>query len=147
MLAIILGALMFAFGIHFPAPIQDALDSVGSLTGPTVMLITGMLIGGMSFEKFRSYKRLPLVIVLRMLVLPLFLILLYKISGIDKLSSNGDAIMLIAVLSASAPTASTITQLAQLFNVDADYANIINISTTLFCILTIPLMVLIYQAI
>jgi len=146
MIAIILGTVMFAFGIHFPEPVQDAIDSVGSMTGPMVMLITGMLIGGMDMQKFKSYKRLPFVVSIRMVFLPLFLIALFKLSGIENISAEGEALMLIAVLSASAPTASTITQLAQLFDADADYANIINISTTLLCIVTMPLMFLIYQA-
>lgn len=55
--------------------------------------------------------------------------------------------MLIAVLSVSTPTASTVTQLSRLFGADAAYANVINLATTVLCIATIPLMAALYQTI
>ena len=145
-IALFVGLAMFLFKLHFPAPIQDAIDTIGSITGPIVMLIMGMLIADINVEKLKQYKRLPLVVALRMLVLPILIILAYKLARLDGFCENAEGIMLIAVMSASAPTASTITQLALLFGADEGYANLITLVCTLVCILTMPLMVLIYQA-
>lgn len=79
--------------------------------------------------------------------MPLAFIFLYKFSGIAKLSGLSEDIMLIAVLSVSTPTASTVTQLSRLFGADAAYANVINLATTVLCIATIPLMAALYQTI
>ena len=43
------------------------------------------------------------------------------------------------------PSASTLTQMAQVYGKDADYASAINVVTTLLCIVTMPLMVALYQ--
>ena len=42
------------------------------------------------------------------------------------------------------PSATTITQMAQLYDNHAPYASAINVLTTLVCILTMPLMVALY---
>ena len=54
--------------------------------------------------------------------------------------------MLIPLLSAIAPSASNINQVAILYNKDAQYASAINILTTLSCIVTIPVWVMVYEA-
>lgn len=146
MLAILAGVLMFAFRLRLPLPVLDAMESVSSMVGPCAMLVTGMLMGGMDFSKLRSYRRLPLILVCRLLLMPLVFIFIYKFSGIAALSGLSEGIMLIAILSVSTPTASTVTQLSQLFGADAAYANVINLATTVLCIATIPLMVALYQA-
>jgi len=146
-IALFVGLAMFLLKLHFPAPVQEAIDTVGGITGPVVMLIMGMLIADVDMEKLRQYKRLPLTVALRMLVLPLLIIAAYKLANLDSFCKNADKIMLIAVMSASAPTASTITQLAQLFGADEAYANLITLIGTLVCIVTMPLMVLLYQSI
>ncbi|MDF2884933.1 MAG: autotransporter, partial [Clostridiaceae bacterium] len=43
------------------------------------------------------------------------------------------------------PTASSITQMAQIYGKDAEYASVINVTTTVVSIITMPVMVLLYQ--
>ncbi len=49
------------------------------------------------------------------------------------------------LLAAAAPSASTINQMAQIYNHDAGYASAINVTTILLCIVTMPTMVALYQ--
>ena len=49
------------------------------------------------------------------------------------------------MLAICTPSASTLTQMAQVYGKDADYASAINVVTTLLCIVTMPLMVALYQ--
>ena len=65
--------------------------------------------------------------------------LLSAVSGLAGSSSFGKAIVIIPLLSAIAPSASNINQVAILYNKDAPYASAINVLTTLSCIATIPL--------
>ncbi|MEI3347630.1 MAG: hypothetical protein V8R55_04270 [Dysosmobacter sp.] len=76
---------------------------------------------------------------------PLALLCLLKFSGIASLVPGGATILLISFLAASAPAASTVTQMAQVYGSDSDYAGAVNVPTTLLCIVTMPLLVALYQ--
>ena len=47
-------------------------------------------------------------------------------------------------LATMTPSASTITNMSVVYGRDADYASAINVTTTLLCIITMPLMVALY---
>jgi hypothetical protein len=52
---------------------------------------------------------------------------------------------MISLLATMTPSASTITQMAQVYGKDADYASAINVASTLLCIITMPLIIALYQ--
>ena len=58
---------------------------------------------------------------------------------------NTQTILLISLLAVITPSATTITQMAQLYHQNAAYASSINVLTTLICIITMPLMVMFYM--
>ena len=145
MLAILAGAALFLLHIQLPAVIEDSLDMVGSAIGPISMIILGMLMAGMNFKKILGYRRLWLVTALRLVGIPLAAVALLKLSGLAHLVPDGQTILLVSLLATCTPSASTITQMAQIYGKDADYASAINVVTTLLCIFTMPLMVALYQ--
>ncbi|WP_432630356.1 AEC family transporter [Brotaphodocola sp.] len=145
MISVLIGIILFATGIRFPAVVSDAIESVGNMMGPVGMLVTGMLIGSMDMKKIFSYKRLLLVVPLRLVGLPLLILLVFKFSGVGKMFPNGDTILMISLLATMTPSASTIMQMAQIYDKDADYASVINVATTILCILTMPLLIALYQ--
>lgn len=145
MIAILAGAALFLLHIQLPAVIEDSLDMVGSAIGPISMIILGMLMAGMNFKKILGYRRLWLVTALRLVGIPLAAVALLKLSGLTHLVPDGQTILLVSLLATCTPSASTITQMAQIYGKDADYASAINVVTTLLCIFTMPLMVALYQ--
>ena len=145
MIAILAGAALFLLHIQLPAVIEDSLDMVGSAIGPISMIILGMLMAGMNFKKILGYRRLWLVTALRLVGIPLAAVALLKLSGLAHLVPDGQTILLVSLLATCTPSASTITQMAQIYGKDADYASAINVVTTLLCIFTMPLMVALYQ--
>ena len=124
---------------------QDAVDSISSMVGPMGMLILGMLIAEMDLKKLLSYHRLWWITLLRLVGIPLIGIVLLKYSGLAALVPEGRTILLVTLLAICTPSASTLTQMAQVYGKDADYASAINVVTTLLCIVTMPLMVALYQ--
>lgn len=144
-LAAVAGLVCFILGAMLPAPMLDAVDSVGTMIGPSAMIVTGMLIGSMDFQKILSYRRLWFVSVLRLIIYPLIGVAFLKFSGITGLVPEGATILMITLLAMTTPSASTVTQMAQVYGKDADYASAINVVTTLCCIFTMPLMVTLYQ--
>lgn len=145
MIAILIGILMFLFHIQLPSLVQDSMDSIGSMIGPMAMLILGMLIADMDLKKFLNYRHLWWIALLRLIVIPVIGVLLLKCSGLATLVPDGKTILMISLLAICTPSASTLTQMAQVYGKDADYASAINVTTTLLCIITMPLIVALYQ--
>lgn len=145
MLSVFAGMLLFVFQIHFPKPLDDALASVGQMVGPIAMLVTGMLIGNMNLKGIVGYKRIWLTAFLRLIVFPASALLLLKFSGMESFAEDGKKILLISLLATMTPSASSITQMAQIYGKDADYASAINVVTTLLCVITMPIMTALYQ--
>ncbi len=145
MISILVGILLFLFRIQLPAVLQDSIDTVGSMVGPAAMIVTGMLIGNMDLKKLAAYKNLGLMVFVRLIGFPLLNILFIKFSGLASMVPAGETILLITLLATITPSASTITQMSQVYGKDADYASAINVATTLLCIVTMPLMVMLYQ--
>ena len=147
MIAIFIGLLMLVTGIHFPPIIADAVDSVGAMVGPSAMIVTGMLIAGMDFRKVLSYKRAWIPVGLRLIVTPLIVTAIYKGLHVAALTPNGMTVLTVSMLACSAPSATSVIQMAQTFRSDAaaDYAAAINVIGTLLCILTMPVMLTLFQ--
>ena len=145
MIFIFIGLGLFFTGLRLPPLLQDVADSVGGMIGPLSMLVSGMLIGGLQLRQLVTYKRVWLIAFLRLILLPLCVVLLIKYSGITTLVPNGKDVLLVTLLAAVAPSATSTTNLAQVYNKDAQYACAINVITTLLCVATIPAMVALYQ--
>ena len=103
-----------------------------------------MLIGGAPLYQIFTNRRVYLVSALRLLLLPVVLLLVLKCSGLPNLHPNGSTLLLITLLAASAPSASAITQMSQVFGSDAVQSSQISILSTIFSILTMPLVVQLY---
>lgn len=144
-IAIAVGIVLFASGLRFPAILGDTIATIGGTVGPVSMIVTGMLLGGASLEKVRRYGRVPLICALRLIAYPMVILLIYRFSPLRTMAADSETILLISFLAAAAPTASSVTQLAQVYGGDSEYAGVINMVTTLLCIVTLPLMVLLYQ--
>lgn len=145
MIAIFIGIALLLTGLRFPAIIEDTLESMSGMVGPAAMLITGMIIGGHSVKALLHNRRLWLTTVLRLVVIPLLVLIFLKFSGIAQIVPGGREVLLVTFLAVITPSASTITQLAQVYGQDADYAGSINVLTTILCIVTMPVMVALYQ--
>lgn len=145
MISIAIGIVLFFAKIRLPEILTDTLSSVGSMIGPASMIVTGMLFAGMNMKDIFANKRVYFISALRMIVIPLIALLLIKISHLTTLSSDAPKIMLIVFLAVITPSASTVTQMCQVYGNDAHYASAINVVTTLCAIVTMPLMVLLFS--
>ena len=145
MIALYLGLIVFFTGIELPSPVQKAVGTVGSMLGPVAMISTGMALAEVDAKKALSFRRLPLVTALRMLVFPLILLVIFKFTPLAGLSPNGDTVLLIVLMGASAPSAFLIGQIAQVYGKDFYYASTISVTTLFLSILSVPFLVFLYQ--
>lgn len=144
-MAICVGALMFLLNIRLPQLIQGTLSMVGDMIGPAAMLIVGMLLADLKLDELRSYRRIWIPVLFRLVILPLVLVLLAKGLHLSSLHPQGETLVLVALIPAFAPSANAVMQFSQIYGRDAKYASLINTVTMLLCIITMPLLVWLYE--
>ena len=147
MIAIFIGAVLFLLKIHLPEIVDGTLHAVGSTIGPVSMIVTGMLIAGMNLRDIFTNRRVYVVTFLRLLLVPVLALIILKISGLVTWHPQGEKILLVIFLAVITPSASTITQMCQVYGGNSKYSSAINVMTTLLAIATMPIMVLLYQKI
>ena len=138
------GLLTLFTRLKLPEPVALTFSDVASMIGPLTMMITGMVIGGMTPRGMFANRRVFGVIFFRM-VLASGLAVLAAVPVARFLPVDRNIVMIV-LLGAIAPSASNINQVAILYNRDAGYASAINVLTTLSCIVTIPLWIMLYEA-
>lgn len=142
-LAILFGVFLFFTKISLPAPLSLAISDLGKMIGPISMLITGIVLGTMSFKKILSYKRIYMITAFRLLLFPsIYLLLISILSRIEGFLDN-PVLFLVTFLSAMAPSAANVSQFAILYGKEEEYASCINIFTTLCTILSMPILLFI----
>ena len=144
MIAAVVGLLLFMLQIKLPKMLDQAMGSVAGMVGPISMVVAGILIGSMSRKQILAYKRTGLVLLLRMFAIPGLVLAFLKLSHLEQLHPEGYTILLISFLATITPSASSVMQMAQIYGRDAEYASVINVVTTVVCIATMPLMVMLY---
>ena len=117
------------------------------MVGPASMIVTGMLIAGMNLRSIFTNKRIYFISLLRLMLIPATALVILKVSGLAALQKEGVKLLLVVFLAVITPSASTVTQMCQVYGNDSKYAGAINVMTTLLSIFTMPLMVLIYQTV
>lgn len=139
-LAILFGVFLFFTKISLPAPLSLAISDLGKMIGPISMLITGIVLGTMSFKKILSYRRIYMITAFRLLLFPsIYLLLISILSRIEGFLDK-PVLFLVTFLSAMAPSAANVSQFAILYGKEEEYASCINIFTTLCTILSMPIL-------
>lgn len=140
----VVGLVIFFGNIRLPKLIGETISSFATAVGPFTMLCLGMLLAEVNMKELYN-KRVFLVCGLRLIVLPLTVVLLFTMTGLMKIHPQASSILLVSLLSASAPVGTSIMQMAQLFNREASYAGVLTTTSVLLCIFTMPIITSLYQ--
>ena len=122
------------------------MSQISATLGPVCMIMLGMTMTEVDWKDIFSHLRIYLITILKMVVTPLIILLLLKYLPVESLVKDGKTILLISLMAVITPSATTVVQLAQLYDQDPVYASTINVMTTLVSIITMPLMVMFYLA-
>lgn len=144
LIAVVIGIVMFFGGIKLPKIPYDVVSSIASTIGPVSMIMLGMVLSQVKWKEVMSHRRIYMIVAMKMLVLPLIIMALLKYSGVHALAPNGRMILLISLLAVITPSATMVTQLAQIYNRDAAYSGSINAFTTIISLMTMPLIISLY---
>ena len=145
LMACFIGLIMFLLRLKFPPLLHGAVKSLGGTIGPITMLNMGMIFAGTDMKKMLQGKRIWIIAFLKMLVVPGLVVLAMKLSGIAAMAPDGKTVLYISLHACMTPTATSITQMARLFDREPQYATAINTVTTVMCLVTMPLMTFLYE--
>lgn len=144
-IAMVAGLIFFLLGIQLPGPLHHTVTQLGSLIGPLSMLNVGFIMAEENLLDVFKGRKIWLVTILRLIILPMIMIFCVRLTGITSRFPQTKSVLLISLLAAAAPTASSIAQFAEIADNDAVPAGKINILSTLCCIITMPAVIMIYQ--
>lgn len=144
-LSIFIGAILFFAKITLDGVVADTIHGVARMIGPISMFSIGMVLAGVHWREVFANKRIYLIVLLKMVVMPGIILLVLKFSALKTLIPGGESLLLISLLAVLAPSGSSIPQMALIYHRDADYASAINALTTVVCVVTMPLMAWLYQ--
>ena len=144
-ISIIAGVVLFIFRIQLPSGAQDILNMMNNMIGPLGMLLAGMVIAEVPLKTVFTRKRRYLPAALRLLIYPVFVLILMKV--LQTLASIQDSkqILLTVYLASITPACATVTSMAQLYDKDAAYSSSLYVLTTLLSIATMPVMVGLFE--
>ncbi|EXI63088.1 autotransporter [Mannheimia granulomatis] len=146
-IAIVVGITLFLLHVKLPTTIAATLSTLGHMLGPLSMLVAGMLIASIPFKEIIADKRIYLVAFLRLILIPLLLLGVIKLCGFSGWVENGVTIAMISFLATTSPSAATATQMAVAYGQNAKKASAIYGVTTVLCVVTMPLIIWLYQQI
>lgn len=144
-ISIIAGVVLFIFRIQLPSGAQDILNMMNNMIGPLGMLLAGMVIAEVPLQTVFTRKRSYLSAALRLLIYPVFVLILMKIIQTFAGIQDSKQILLTIYLASITPACATVTSMAQLYDKDAAYSSSLYVLTTLLSIATMPVMVGLYE--
>lgn len=133
MIAIMIGLVIYLCRIPVPEMLDSTLNTVGSMTTPLSMIVTGMIIAGIDVKKQLRDRRLALIILIRMVLIPAACCALFYL-----MEASGMAAAVILILM-SGPSAAVTTVFAVQFGYDEKMTAGAVVVTTFLSIFTLPL--------
>ena len=144
-ISIIVGVILFICRIQLPSGVQDVMDMMNNMIGPIGMLLAGMVIADVPLKTVFTKKRNYVSTVLRLIVYPIFILILMKMINTFAGLNDSKQIILTVYIASITPACATVTSMAQLYDKDAAYASSLYVLTTLLSIVTMPVMVGMYE--
>ena len=135
-IAILAGLLLFAFQPPLPELARNCISTAASLNTPLAMFTIGIYLAQTDLLKMFRKKSLYLISAVRLLVIPAAAVFLLAL-----LPASMNQMKTVLLIAVSCPVGSNVAVYAQLHGKDYPYAVETVIVSTLFSILTIPLVI------
>ncbi len=139
-ISIALGLAFMLLHVRLPDILYSSVSALAGTIGPVSMIMLGMLLAEVDLKRIVRNGRVYLVTVFRLIVTPLIMLCLIKISGLAGAVPQGRTILYVSFLAMMTPAATMVTQLSQLNDNRPDFASSVNVMTTLLCVVTMPLL-------
>ena len=145
LIALYIGIFFLVTGITVPSVIDAAAKGFNDMVAASTMLLVGMVIAGKNIKAVFTYKKAYLIAFGRLLVVPVLSMLILFATGFLTRHPELRPVFMVIILGSGAPSGSSIVQIAVLHNKDAAKAGIYNVMTTLLCVVTMPIIIFLFQ--
>lgn len=136
LIAIVIGLILFFTAPPLPSLLTDALGSIAGLNTPLAMFTVGVYLAQANFKQMFTRGRLYAVSAVRLLIIPaVCLLLLWPIP------TAWQPVKTALLIAAACPVGSNIAVYAHLHGKDSAYAAQSVVVSTLFSVITLPLLV------
>ena len=146
LISIAVGLILMLLRLRLPDIVMSSVNSLAGTIGPVSMVMLGMLLADADLKQIVRDKRVYLVTALRLIVTPLLMLVMLKLTGLAGRMPEGKTIIYISFMAMMTPAATTITQLSQLYDNRPAFASAANVMTTLLCIVTMPLLTQLFMS-
>lgn len=140
--AIIIGFTMFLFSVKLPSILLMSLGELGNSTTYLSMLYLGSLIYHSSLKGFIDKKEVIVLTINKLIVIPVLLILLFSVFNIYFPGRIDKVVISTLIVMASMPAMANVVIMAKIFDADDKLAAANVFVSTVICLFTIPLVLL-----
>jgi len=137
-IATIVGVIVYFLHIPIPEVLDEFLGRIGAMLMPIAMIVLGSSFAHLSFKNVFLDARVWLMVLVRLFVLPLFVVV-----ALSVIAKDFELVAYTLLVAMSAPIGANVAILAQQYNKDTTLAASQIMLTTLFSIISMPLMVFI----
>lgn len=137
-IATIVGVIVYFLHIPIPEVLDEFLSRIGVMLMPVAMIVLGSSFAHLSFKNVFLDARVWLMVLVRLFVLPLFVVV-----ALSVIAKDFELVAYTLLVAMSAPIGANVAILAQQYNKDTTLAASQIMLTTLFSIISMPLMVFI----
>ncbi len=134
-IGVTLGLPLFLLGVELPTILATPISSLASLNTPLAMLIFGTYIANTDLKTMFTDKKIYLVALVKLIVIPLIMIAGFKLLNIPQ------TLAMAITVSASAPCANNTVILAGKYNLDTGIASKTVALVSFLSIITMPVMI------
>ena len=141
-LAFIAGLILFFTQLPLPSIVGNSISAIAACNGPVAMIILGVLLGQCNLKDIFTDKFAYLNSLVRLVIIPLATLLAFWL-----IPAQWSAIRMALFLAACAPVGSNVAVYAQKLDMDPSYASCTVCLSTLFSVVTMPVMMMLAQMI
>ena len=135
-----IAALLVAFGVHTPEMIARPITMVGNITVPAALMIIGSSMARLPLREIIGFGKVYATSFLRLVIVPLSVYFLFRLCGVNTLINNINTVVI------AMPVASFGTMFCMKYGRNPSLMTEATFITTLFSIITIPLITLLFGA-
>lgn len=135
-----IAALLVAFGVHTPEMIARPITMVGNITVPAALMIIGSSMARLPLREIIGSGKVYATSFLRLVIVPLSVYFLFRLCEVNTLINNINTVVI------AMPVASFGTMFCMKYGRNPSLMTEATFITTLFSIITIPLITLLFGA-
>lgn len=134
-ISVIIGLPLFFLQLKIPYFIEYPMEIIGNCNSPLAMIVFGTFLANSNFKNLFIKKELYFVSLLRLVVIPLCMLGLFRLCGV-----RGD-LLTAMIISSSAPTATNTAMYAAKYDNDTALGSELAAQSSVLSVITMPIIV------